>query len=75
MFGIKRLRLINLVNVDERLASQNNDLMDRFMSTDFETYVMSRETTNVAELNVPEIDLAAQESSVGEILSDEDLGQ
>lgn len=87
MFGIKRLvdkvdkmqvtldRILNLVNADERLASQNKDLMDRFMSTDFETYVLSRETSQVENVFAPVIDPLADESSAGEILSDEEIGQ
>ena len=87
MFGIKRLvdkvdklqvtldRIVNLVNADERLTDQNKDLMDRFMSEDFTTYVLSRETSKVGNVFAPVLDPLADESSAGEILSDEEIGQ
>jgi len=68
-------RLINIVNADERLASQNKELMDRLMAKDwgdYQTYQAIKE--QIIPRNEP-YDPFTDESNAGEILSDEDTGK
>lgn len=72
-------RLINIVageilsNADERLASQNKELMDRLMAKDWGDY----QTYQIASsaLEHKPYDPLTDESNAGEILSDEKPGQ
>jgi hypothetical protein len=66
-------RLINIVNADERLASQNKELMDRLMAKDWGDY----QTYQITQPDITPVsyDPFTDETNAGEILSDEKPGQ
>lgn len=88
MFGYKKLmeklsvverkleRMTNLVNADQRMAEQNERLLDRLMSRNWEAYATYRpddskpDKGDTGDILTPTND----EASIGEILSDEELG-
>jgi len=66
------------VNADQRLVKQNEGLMDRLMSRNWETYAQnSPDVHNRFEGKDAEIELnpLEDEGNIGEVLSDEEIGQ
>ena len=90
MFGWKKLTeqlnrieqllvgITEAANADRRLEAQNERLMDRLMSTDFPNYaqnspdVLNRITAADKDKETSPLE---DEANIGEILSDEEIGQ
>ena len=71
-------RLTNLVHSDQRLAEQNERLMDRLMSKDWENYALySPDVLNKLKSREEEREESplTDEGNIGEILTDEELSQ
>ena len=90
MFGWKKLTkqlnrieqllvgMTEAINTDQRLEKQNERLMDRLMSTDFSSYAShSPDVLNRLEATSQLVEASPleDEGNIGEILSDEEIGQ
>ena len=90
MFGRKKLTerlnrieqllvgISEAVNTDQRLVKQNEGLLDRLMSRNWETYAQnSPDVLNRFEGKDVEIipNPLEDEGNIGEVLSDEEIGQ
>jgi len=72
--------LTQRLDADERLAAQNADLFDRLMSINWEKYAhLSPDMYARQGVNEPKREIVLSptqdEENIGEILSNEDLGQ
>jgi len=72
--------LTQRLDADERLAAQNADLFDRLMSINWEKYAhLSPDMYTRQGVNEPKREIVLSptqdEENIGEILSNEDLGQ
>jgi dsDNA-specific endonuclease/ATPase MutS2 len=71
-------QLINLYGTMEGLKSQNEALFDKLMARDWEEYSSSPSMANrevVVEKKEFPLSPAFAESSIGEVLTDEDIGK